>query len=212
MPDTSSPNDYILSHLEKEPEYLKILARKTNVRLINPRMVSGHLQGRFLKMLTRMINPKNVLELGTFTGYSALCIAEGLSENGHLHTIEIDDELEDFIRENFASSPFENKITLHIGNALDIIPTLSETFDMVFIDADKRQYWEYFEAVLPKVRQGGFIIADNTLWNGKILKPIEHGDNQTKAILKFNDLISNDNRIEQNIIPIRDGLTVIMKK
>ncbi|MDR0830121.1 MAG: O-methyltransferase [Prevotellaceae bacterium] len=203
---------YIENHLAPEPEYLQKIARKTNVRLINPRMVSGHLQGRFLKMLTQMINPKNVLELGTFTGYSALCIAEGLSEDAHLHTIEIDDELEDFIRENFASSPFENKITLHIGNALDIIPTLSETFDMVFIDADKRQYWEYFEAVLPKVRQGGFIIADNTLWNGKILQPIQHGDNQTCAIIEFNDLISKDNRIEQVILPLRDGLTIIRKK
>ncbi|MDR1543162.1 MAG: O-methyltransferase [Prevotellaceae bacterium] len=205
-------NDYILSHLEPEPEYLQALARKTHVRLVNPRMVSGHLQGRFLKMLTRMINPKNALEIGSFTGYSALCIAEGLAENAHLHTIEIDDELKDFIHENFKNSPFEQKITLHIGNALKIVETLPEIFDLVFIDADKRQYWEYFEAVLPKVRKGGFIIVDNTLWNGKILQPVQHSDRHTQSILDFNNLISNDKRIEQILVPIRDGLTLIMKK
>ncbi|MDR2684891.1 MAG: O-methyltransferase [Prevotellaceae bacterium] len=205
-------DDYILSHLEQEPDYLKAIERKTNIRFINPRMASGHLQGRLLKMLTRIINPQNALEIGTFTGYSALCIAEGLSESAHLHTIEIDDELEDFIRRNFQNSPFERKITLHIGNALDIIPIFGKEFDLVFIDADKCQYWEYFETVLPKVRKGGFIIVDNTLWNGKIVQPVQHGDKRTKSIIDFNRRIAADNRIEQLILPLRDGLTLIMKK
>ena len=203
--------EYILNHLEPEPEYLKVLVRKTFVRLINGRMVSGHLQGRFLKMLCRMINPQNVLETGTFTGYSALCLAEGIAEKAHIDTIEIDDELEDFIRKNFANSPFENKITLHIGDALKIIPTLEKTYDLAFIDGDKRQYINYFELVLPKVRKGGFILADNTLWNGKVVQPLEHGDTQTRAILDFNDFISNDKRIEQVLLPLRDGLTIKRK-
>jgi len=207
----SQMEEYILNHLEPEPEYLKVLVRKTFVRLINGRMVSGHLQGRFLKMLCRMINPKNVLEIGTFTGYSALCLAEGITENAQIDTIEIDDELEDFIRENFANSPFENKIKLHIGNALKIIPTLEKTYDLAFIDGDKRQYREYFELILPKIRKGGFMLADNTLWNGKVVLPLEHGDTQTRAILDFNNFISNDKRIEQILLPLRDGLTIIRK-
>ena len=203
--------EYILNHLEPEPEYLKVLARKTFVRLVNGRMVSGHLQGRFLKMLCRMINPQNVLEIGAFTGYSALCLAEGLAENAHIDTIEIDDELEDFLRENFKNSPFEHKITLHIGDALKIVPNLKKVFDLAFIDGDKRQYIDYFELVLPKIRKGGFILADNTLWNGKVVQPLEHNDNQTRAILDFNNFISNDKRIEQVLLPLRDGLTIIRK-
>ena len=203
--------EYILNHLEPEPEYLKILTRKTFVRLINGRMVSGHLQGRFLKMICRMINPQNVLEIGTFTGYSALCLAEGLSGNSHIDTIEIDDELEDFISENLKNSPFENKITLHIGDALKIIPNLDKIFDLAFIDGDKRQYINYFECVFPKICKGGFILVDNTLWNGKVIKPLERGDTQTRAILAFNDFISNDKRIEQVLLPLRDGLTIIRK-
>jgi len=203
--------EYILNHLEPEPEYLKILTRKTYVQLVNGRMVSGHLQGRFLKMLCRMINPQNVLEIGAFTGYSALCLAEGIAENAHVDTIEIDDELEDFLRENFENSPFEHKITLHIGDALKIIPNLKKVFDLAFIDGDKRQYIDYFELILPKVRKGGFILADNTLWNGKVVEPLERNDNQTRAILDFNKFISNDKRIEQVLIPLRDGLTIIRK-
>jgi len=203
--------EYILNHLEPEPAYLKVLTRKTYVRLINGRMVSGHLQGRFLKMICRMINPQNILEIGTFTGYSALCLAEGISENAHIDTIEIDDELEDFIRENFKNSPFENKITLHIGDALKIIPNLEKVFDLAFIDGDKRQYREYFECILPKIRKGGFILADNTLWSGKVINPLEHGDAQTRAILDFNDFISNNKSIEQILLPIRDGMTIIRK-
>ena len=203
--------EYILNHLSPEPEYLRILTRKTYVRLVNGRMVSGHLQGRFLKMLCRMINPKNVLEIGAFTGYSALCLAEGIPENAHIDTIEIDDELEDFLRENFKNSPFEQKITLHIGDALKIVPLLDKTFDLVFIDGDKRQYINYFESVLPKVRKGGFILADNTLWSGKVIKPLKNGDKQTRAIIAFNDFIANDLRIEQVLLPLRDGLTIIQK-
>jgi len=203
--------EYILNHLEPEPEYLKVLARKTFVRLVNGRMVSGHLQGRFLKMLCRMINPQNVLEIGAFTGYSALCLAEGIAENAHIDTIEIDDELEDFLLENFKSSPFEHKVTLHIGDALKIIPTLEKIYDLVFIDGDKRQYIDYFELVLPKIRKGGFILADNTLWSGKVVQPLEHGDTQTRAILDFNNFISSDKRIEQVLLPLRDGLTIIRK-
>jgi predicted O-methyltransferase YrrM len=203
--------EYILSHIDKEPDYLSVLERKTYTRFINPRMVSGHFQGRLLKMLTAMIAPKNILEIGTFTGYSALCFAEGTEENGHIHTIEIDDELEDFIRENLAQSPYNEKITLHIGNALDFIPKFNTVFDMAFLDADKRLYLDFYQAVLPKVRKGGFIIADNTLWGEKILQPTQSGDNQTKKLIDFNNFIASDNRIEKIILPIRDGLTIMRK-
>lgn len=204
-------DDYILSHSDKEPDYLSKINRDTHVKMINPRMCSGHYQGRVLSMFCKMIQPKRVLEIGTFTGYSALCIAESLPENGILHTIEIDDELEDFILENFQSSPFANKIKLHIGKALEIIPALDEMFDLVFIDADKREYWDYFELVLPKVKEGGFIIADNTLWDGKVLEKVHPNDKQTVEIIRFNDLIAKDNRVERVILPIRDGLTIIRK-
>ncbi|MDR3327256.1 MAG: O-methyltransferase [Prevotellaceae bacterium] len=206
-----SLEEYILSHIDKEPDYLSVLERKTYTRFINPRMVSGHFQGRLLKMLTTMIAPKNILEIGTFTGYSALCFAEGLEDSGHIHTIEIDDELEDVIRENLAQSPYNEKITLHIGNALDIIPKLDTVFDMVFLDADKRLYLDFYRVALPKVRKGGFIIADNTLWGEKILHPTQSGDNQTKKLIDFNNFIASDNRIEKIILPIRDGLTVMRK-
>jgi len=204
--------EYILNHLEQEPEYLKILTRKTYLRSINGRMVSGHLQGRFLKMICRMINPQNVLEIGTFTGYSTLCLAEGVADKSHIDTIEIDDELEDFIRENFKNSPFDNKITLHIGDALKIIPKFNKKYDLAFIDGDKRQYIEYFKCVFPIISKGGFILIDNTLWNGKVILPLEQGDNQTRSILNFNDFISNNTHIEQVLLPIRDGLTIISKK
>ena len=204
--------EYINSHLEKEPEYLSLIARKANVQLLNPRMQSGYYQGRLLKILTRIINPKNVLEIGTFSGYSTLCIAEGVSENTHIHTIEIDDELEDFINENFALSPFKHKITLHIGDALKIIPDFSQTFDLVFIDGDKREYQKYFDMVLPKLSNNGVILVDNTLWNGKILETPKNNDYQTKNIIDFNAYIANYQEIEQIILPVRDGLTIIIKK
>jgi predicted O-methyltransferase YrrM len=159
-----------------------------------------------------MIQPVHALELGTFTGYSALCIAESLPENGELDTIESDDELEEFILRNFEKTPFEDKINLLIGNALDIIPTLDKTYDLVFIDADKREYEAYYEAVLPKIRQGGFILADNTLWSGKVVEKVHQNDQQTLGILRFNELIATDNRVEKVILPLRDGLTLIRKK
>jgi caffeoyl-CoA O-methyltransferase len=204
---------YMAAHSDAEPEYLALVNRAAHVHTINPRMLSGHFQGRILKMLVRMIQPQRVLEIGTFVGYSALCMAEGLLEGGHVDTIEIDDELEEFIREQLAKSPFEERITLHIGDALQVIPQLDTTFDLVFIDADKRLYRDYYELVLPRLKSGGFILADNTLWDGKVLidKP-ESNDYQTIAIKAFNDFIATDNRIEKVILPLRDGLTLIMKK
>ena len=205
-------DDYILQHIDPEPEYLTRLNRETWIRMLNPIMCSGHLQGRVLSMLCKMIQPVHALELGTFTGYSALCIAESLPENGELDTIESDDELEEFILRNFEKTPFEDKINLLIGNALDIIPTLDKTYDLVFIDADKREYEAYYEAVLPKIRQGGFILADNTLWSGKVEEKVHQNDQQTLGILRFNELIATDNRVEKVILPLRDGLTLIRKK
>lgn len=204
--------DYILQHTDPEPEYLTQLNRETWIRMLNPIMCSGHLQGRVLSMLCKMIKPVHALELGTFTGYSALCIAESLPENGELDTIESDDELEEFILRNFKKTPFEDKINLLIGNALEIIPTLDKTYDLVFIDADKREYEAYYEAVLPKIRQGGFILADNTLWSGKVVEKVHQNDQQTLGILRFNELIATDNRVEKVILPLRDGLTLIRKK
>lgn len=205
--------DYILEHIDHEPEELSRLDRETHLYHLRPRMCSGHLQGRLLKMFVRMIKPKRVLELGTFTGYSALCLAEGLlSDDAMVHTIEIDDELEDFIREHFERSPQGKQIELHIGDACDIIPNLGETFDLVFIDANKRHYIDYYQLVMPFVRQGGVIIADNTLWDGKVVDWGKKLDAQTKGILEFNDLVANDDRVETVILPLRDGLTILYKK
>lgn len=205
-------DDYIIEHSDAEPPYLAKLNRATHVRIINPRMCSGHLQGRALAMFCRMIQPQRILELGTFTGYSALCMAEALPENGVLHTVECDDELEDFILENFEGSEHGSKIKLHIGEALKVIDALDETFDLVFIDADKREYLAYYEAVLPKLRTGGFILADNTLWDGKVLQEVEPNDKQTIEIMRFNDFIAQDYRVEKVMLPLRDGLTIIRKK
>jgi predicted O-methyltransferase YrrM len=206
-------DDYILEHIDKEPPYLARVNRATHVRLINPRMCSGHLQGRALAMFCRMIAPARILELGTYSGYSALCMAEALPEDGILHTVECDDELEEFIRQNIEGSEDGHKIRLHIGNALEVIGTLNETFDLVFIDADKREYLAYYEAVLPKLRQGGFILADNTLWDGKVLQNhVEQKDRQTVEIMNFNDFVATDDRVEKIILPLRDGLTIIRKK
>ena len=205
-------DEYISKHSDAEPEYLAKINRATHVKLINPRMCSGHLQGRVLSMFCHMIQPNRILELGTFTGYSALCMAEALPEGGVLHTIECDDELEDFILQNFAGSEYADKIQLHIGDALTEIEKLNETFDLVFIDADKREYLDYYEAVLLKLRRGGYILADNTLWNGKVLKAVEPNDKQTIEIMHFNDFVATDPRVEKVILPLRDGLTLIRKK
>ena len=205
--------EYILAHIDDEGDALARLNRETHIYHLRPRMCSGHLQGRLLKMFVRMINPQNILELGPFTGYSALCLAEGLiAPDGELHTIEIDDELEDFIRSHFEASPLADRLHLHIGDARDILPTIDKTFDLVFMDANKREYSEYYDLVFPRLAPGGFIIADNTLWDGKVVDWGKKLDAQTEGILKFNDYVAQDDRVEKVIIPLRDGLTIIYKK
>ncbi|MDD4968895.1 MAG: class I SAM-dependent methyltransferase [Paludibacter sp.] len=203
--------EYITAHSDIEPEYLAKLNRITHLRMINPRMLSGHYQGRVLAMFCHMIQPKTVLEIGTFTGYSAICMAEGMPEDGVLHTIDYDEELENFLKDVFAGSEHGHKIKLHIGDALTVIASMNETFDLVFIDADKEEYQAYFEAVLPKVRPGGYLLVDNTLWDGKVLKPVDPKDKETIAIMKFNETIAKDARIEKVLLPVRDGLTLIRK-
>ena len=206
-------NDYILNHIDAEPEHLYRLERDTHLRLLYSRMCSGHLQGRLLKMLVRMAKPERILELGTFSGYSAQCLAEGLfSDDAQVHTIEIEDELEDFLRQHFADSPVGHRIHLHIGDASQILPQLNLMFDLVFIDANKRHYPQYYELVLPWLTPGGFIIADNTLWDGKVAEPHAKIDPQTEGILSCNQMVAADPRVEKVIIPVRDGLTIIYKK
>jgi predicted O-methyltransferase YrrM len=208
-----SIEEYILSHIDSEPSLLSDMARDAQANLLHGRMVSGHLQGRLLKMFARMIRPRRVLEIGTYTGYSAICLAEGMDDDAELYTIEKDDEMEDFIRKYFDRSEQQNKIRLIFGDALQIIPAFDDDFfDMVFIDGDKRQYNAYFEQVLPKIRQGGFILADNTLWNGKLLQKVAGNDWQTKGIMEFNESLVKDKRVEKVILPVRDGLTLIQKK
>lgn len=203
---------YIERHIDAEPENLHRLERATNIHLINGRMCSGHLQGRLLKMLVTMIDPKNVLELGTFSGYSALCIAEGLSDDAQIDTVEADDELEDFIRKAITDSPNGHKVKLHIADAAEFARNCqTESYDMIFMDADKRQYPEYYELCLPLIREGGYIIADNTLWDGHVVEPDHFNDRQTAAIRRFNDIVAADTRVEKVIIPLRDGLTIIRK-
>lgn len=202
---------YIQAHIDPEGELLSRLNRDTNVKLVRSRMLSGHVQGRMLKMFCRMINAKKVLELGTFVGYSAQCFAEALPDDGVIYTIEENDELEDFINEYLDQSPDKDKIRLLMGDAKTIIPTLEEGFDMVFIDADKREYCEYYDLVFPKVRKGGFMLADNTLWSGKIIDESEH-DPQTEGLRRFNDMVAADERVEKVFVPSRDGLTIIYKK
>ena len=204
-------DDYILNHIDEEGELLSRLNRDAHVNLLRPRMLSGHLQGRILKMLVRIRKPQRILEIGTYTGYATLCLAEGLPKNGEIHTIEIDDELEDFIIKQFNQSPLKDKIRLHIGDAMDIIPRLTGMFDLVFIDADKRLYSQYYDLIFDKVNVGGIILADNTLWDGKVLENPHPNDKQTIGILDFNKKIKQDKRIEKVILPLRDGLTMIYK-
>ena len=207
-------DEYILAHSSPEPPHLQRLSRKVNTRLLYSRMCSGHLQGRILKMLTTMINPLNVLELGTYAGYSALCIAEGLlRDDARVTTIEVDDEMEDFIRQALASHPCGQKVNLIIGDALKIIPELADAcWDMVYIDANKRHYTAYFQLLIDKIPSGGYIIADNTLWDGKVADLGPRPDPQTAGILEFNDVVAADPRLETVIVPLRDGLTIIRKK
>lgn len=205
-------DEYILSHSDDEGVLLSALNRDANVNLLRPRMLSGHLQGRILKMFCRMLRPRRILEIGTYTGYATLCMAEGLEDNGLIHTLEINDEMEDFIKKYLFASPDSDKIRLHLGDAMEIIPVLDEVFDMVFIDADKRLYSDYYDLVFPKVRPGGLILADNTLWDGKVLEEPHQSDKQTIGILSFNNKIKEDPRVEKVILPLRDGLTMIWKK
>lgn len=207
----SDLDDYIEKHISPEPPFLKEIDRETNLYHLNGRMCSGHIQGRLLKMLVSMIKPKRVLELGTFTGYSALCIAEALDKDAWLDTIEIDDEMTDIITSNFQKAPKPCKIVLHIGDALSVMDQWNPNeFDLAFIDADKRNYVRYFLKLLPLVRKDGFIIADNTLWDGHVVEAEKHSS-QTMGIIEFNDLIATYPGIEVAIIPIRDGMTIIHK-
>ena len=201
-----------MSHSEPEPDYLHELWRATHLQTLHGHMTSGHLQGRLLKMLVEMIRPQRVLEVGTFSGYSALCIAEGLPDGGHLWTYEINDEMEVFTRKWLENSPYNDRITFIIGNAIREAPKLNLVFDMAFLDGDKRTYVETYEAVLPIVRQGGFLLADNTLWDGHVTDSAYDRDRQTQGIRRFNDHVAADPRTEQVILPIRDGLTLIRKK
>ena len=205
-------DEYVLRHTEAEPEYLYRLWRATNIRTIHGRMASGHLQGRLLKMLVEMIQPQRVLEVGTFSGYSAISMAEGLPEGGRLYTFEINDEMEDFTRPWIEGSEVADKIEFIIGDALTEAPKLGITFDMAFIDGDKRTYCECYEMVMGILRPGGFILADNTLWDGHVVDETYSKDHQTQGIVDFNDHVARDARTEQVILPLRDGLTIIRKK
>ena len=202
-------DEYILQHIDAEGDYLHALWRDTQLRLSYGQMASGHLQGRVLKMLVEMIKPLKVLELGTFSGYATLCMAEGLREGAELHTFEIFDENEDFLRKWFGGSPYNDKIHLHIGDALQLVPQMNERWDFAFIDADKREYVAYYEMLLPLMRPGGYIVADNTLWYGHVLEETRESDVQTRGVQAFNDLVASDSRVEKVILPLRDGLTII---
>ncbi|MBR1810012.1 MAG: O-methyltransferase [Paludibacteraceae bacterium] len=213
-------DEYIEQHSSPESNALSQITHDTNVYQLNPHMLSGQVQGRVLAMLSQMIKPEYILELGTFTGYSALCLAEGLTDNGELHTIEYNDELEDTIMYNFSLSPLGKKIHLHVGDALQLLADNGKgldmkndiLFDLVFIDADKREYSDYFNLVFPLVKKGGFILADNTLWDGHIIDSAYDHDKQTLGLRSFNDLVRQDTRVEKVILPLRDGLTIIRKK
>lgn len=204
--------DYALLHTDDELPVLKELARETQAKMINPRMLSGKLQGKLLMLISKMINPKRILEIGTYTGYSAICLAQGLTNDGLLHTIEINEELEDFAINFFKKAHLDKKIKLHIGNALEIIPTIDETLDLVFIDADKPNNIYYYNQVIEKIRPGGFILVDNVLWSGKVMTKPDHKDFDTISIIQFNEYVQNDERVENLMLPFRDGLSIIRKK
>lgn len=212
MTETEQLDRYIESHIEPEGDYLYRLWRATNIHTIHGRMASGHIQGRLLRMLVKMVRPKRVLEVGTFSGYSAICMAQGLPEDGKLYTFEINDEMEDFTRPWIEGSDVADKIDFRIGDAIQEAPKLGITFDMAFIDGDKRHYVETYEMALGILRPGGFILVDNTLWDGHVIDPAYDHDHQTQGIRAFNDLVANDTRVETVILPIRDGLTLLRKK
>ncbi|WP_228238767.1 O-methyltransferase [Allomuricauda sp. M10] len=199
---------YIANHSEPEPLLLTELTRETHLKVVQPRMITGHFQGRVLSMLSKIINPAYILEIGTYTGYSALCLAEGLQKNGELHTIEVNEELYQLQRKYFDRSDFGDQIFQHTGDALDIIPNLDKTFDLVFIDAQKVNYDAYFEAAITKTRPGSIILSDNVLWSGKVVEPLQKGDKATEALLAYNEKLKTDPRVETVLLPIRDGLTL----
>ncbi len=201
-------NNYVNNHTQKEPDLLKQLNKETWQKALIPRMLSGHFQGRVLSMISKLIQPKNILEIGTYTGYSALCLAEGLTKNGALYTIDHNEELVDFQKKYFNMSNYKNNINTYLGNALDIIKTLDVKFDLVFIDADKANYINYFHAVIDKMNKGGVILSDNVLWSGKVIETPNPNDQDTLALIAYNKLLNNDDRIETVLLPIRDGLTI----
>lgn len=205
-------DDYVVKHSQDEPKLLQQLNRETYQKILQPRMLCGHFQGRILSMISKLVNPKNILEIGTYTGYSALCLAEGIKADGELHTIDIDEELYEFQRKYFDKSEFGHQIYQHLGNALEIIPKLDITFDLVFIDADKENYSNYFNCVINKLNAGGIILSDNVLWSGKVIEALQPDDTSTKALIEYNTLLKNDNRVETVMLPIRDGLTISRKK
>lgn len=205
-------DDYVVAHSENEPELLQQLRRETHQKVLQPRMLSGHYQGRLLSMLSKLVQPKTILEIGTYTGYSALCLAEGLQLNGQLHTIDINEELHDFQRKYFDKSDYGNHIIQHTGSALDIIPKLDTTFDLVFIDADKENYPAYFNLVIDKLNSGAIILSDNVLWSGKVLNTtFKKEDTSTPTLIEYNKLLKEDSRVETVMLPIRDGLTISRK-
>ncbi|WP_212923719.1 O-methyltransferase [Capnocytophaga cynodegmi] len=200
--------NYATQHSEEEPKLLQELSRRTHLNVLQPRMLSGHFQGRMLSLLSKMIQPKTILEIGTYTGYATLCLAEGLQKEGILHTIDIKEELQDLQREFFDKSGKGNQIIQHLGQAIDIIPKLDTNFDLVFIDADKQNYANYFDLVINKMNSGGIILSDNVLWSGKVVEEIKSNDKQTKALLAYNQKLKEDSRVETILLPIRDGLTI----
>ena len=205
-------DNYVVAHSQKEPELLQQLSRETWQKVLAPRMLSGHFQGRVLSMLSKLINPKNVLEIGTYTGYSALCLAEGIQPKGQLHTIDTNEELYDLQRRYFDKSGFGNQIIQYTGNAINIIPKIDKTFDLVFIDADKQNYPNYLEIILQKLKSGSVILSDNVLWTGKVIEELQKGDKDTEALLKYNKMINEHSQLETVLLPIRDGLTITRVK
>ncbi|MCF7567251.1 O-methyltransferase [Sabulilitoribacter arenilitoris] len=206
-------DDYVVKHSEDEPKLLQQLNRETYQKILQPRMLSGHYQGRVLSMISKLTNPKSILEIGTYTGYSALCLAEGLQKNGELHTVDINEELFDFQRKYFDKSDYGQQIFQYLGDALNIIPKLDKTFDLVFIDADKENYSNYFNVIIDKLNTGGIILSDNVLWSGKVLDTtFKKEDTSTPALIEYNKLLKKDKRIETVVLPIRDGLTISRKK
>ena len=199
---------YVTQHSQDEPELLAQLNKETHQKILQPRMLSGHFQGRVLSMLSKIIHPKHVLEIGTYTGYATLCMAEGLAENGTIDTIDVNEELVDFQRKYFDRSEWGKQIVQHLGSAIDVIPTLDKKYDLVFIDADKDNYINYFHLVVPIMNKGGIILSDNVLWSGKVLEEVKPNDKTTKLIMAYNELLKNDSRVETVLLPIRDGLTV----